>query len=101
MTVEDRIVAAIKQDLCPTYLEVINESDSHNVAAGSETHFKVVLVTDRFNDVSRVKRHQMVYSLLSVELESGIHALAMHLHTPNEWEDIPQVQASPNCLGGS
>lgn len=101
MTVEDRIVEAIKQDLCPTYLEVINESSSHNVPPESETHFKVVLVTDRFSGVSRVKRHQMVYSVLSVELESGIHALAMHLHTPSEWEDIPKIQASPNCLGGS
>jgi len=101
MTVEDRIVEAIKQDLCPTYLEVINESGSHNVPLGSETHFKVVLVTDKFDGVSRVKRHQMVYSVLSVELESGIHALAMHLHTPSEWESMPQVHASPQCLGGS
>lgn len=101
MTVEERIIEAIQQNLCPAYLEVINESGSHNVPKGSETHFKVVLVTDEFNGVSRVKRHQMVYSILSVELESGIHALAMHLHTPSEWENISHVQTSPKCLGGS
>lgn len=100
MTVEDRIIEAIKQDLCPAYLDVVNESGSHNVPPGSETHFKIVLVTDKFDGVSRVKRHQMVYSVLSVELESGIHALAMHLHTSNEWESMSQVHASPNCLGG-
>ena len=37
------------QSLQPQFLEVINESHMHNVATGSESHFKVTIVSDQFN----------------------------------------------------
>ena len=33
--------------------QVINESYMHNVPKGSETHFKVVVVSPEFNEVSK------------------------------------------------
>lgn len=101
MTVEQRIIKAIQEDIQPIFLDVLNESDGHNVPKGSETHFKVVVVADKFDGVSKVKRHQEVYSVLSAELESGVHALAMHLYSPSEWDDVVSVKESPHCLGGS
>lgn len=38
-----------------THLDVINESYMHNVPKGSETHFKVVVVSDKFSDLSLIK----------------------------------------------
>ena len=34
----------------PQHLDVLNESYMHNVPKGAETHFKVVVVSDKFND---------------------------------------------------
>lgn len=34
----------------PIYLQVTNESYMHNVAPGSESHFKVVIVSESFEE---------------------------------------------------
>lgn len=100
-TTESTIIEKLKQAFSPDYLEVINESASHNVPEGSESHFKVVLVSQDFEGKSSVKRHQAVYSILAAELQAGVHALALHTYLPSEWEEQISVPSSPNCLGGS
>lgn len=85
----------------PVHLEVINESNMHSVPPGSETHFKVVLVSSQLDGKRQVARHQMVYRTLANELASGVHALALHTYTPAEWRVQTQsVPASPQCMGG-
>ncbi|WP_106478984.1 BolA family protein [Phytohalomonas tamaricis] len=89
------------QALKPTVLKVDNESHMHHVPPNSETHFKVMIVSDRFEGLMPVKRHQQVYGLLSEELAGPVHALALHLYTPHEWEARGNMSpASPNCRGG-
>ena len=79
-----------------------NESHKHNVPPNSETHFKVTLVSPSFVGQSKVKRHQAIYQVLAAELAAGVHALAMHPSTPEEWAAQNQsMPDSPNCLGGS
>jgi BolA protein len=96
--IENRLAA----DLPLKHLEVTNESDGHHVPAGSETHFKVVLVADAFDGVSRVSRHRRVNALLAGEFESGLHALAIHAYTEAEWQARHgSAPLSPPCAGGS
>lgn len=84
----------------PTVVEVLNESHGHSVPKGSQTHFKVTLVSAFFNGVGRVKRHQMVYEKLAAELTTGVHALALHLYTEEEWSQRSGVAPeSPACAG--
>lgn len=98
MSVQQTIEAKLTEGLKPQHLEVVDESDRHNVPPGSESHFKVVLVSDAFEGLSLVSQHRMVYALLSEELEHGVHALALHTYSPSSWESSsPQ---SPQCLGG-
>ncbi len=94
------IQKTLTEHFVPSHLSVINESSAHNVAPGSETHFKVVLVSSAFNEVSAVKRHQAVYKALEWALNNGVHALALHTHTPKEWASKQSVPDSPNCMGG-
>jgi len=98
-TIEQKLRAALE----PAHLEVINESHMHNVPKGSETHFKVVVVSSRFEGLAPVRRHQLVYGALDVEMKQkpGIHALAITSRTPTEWENSPEANASPKCLGGN
>ena len=42
------------------------QSYMHNVPRGSETHFKVVLVSEAFDGLSLIKRHRAVNSTLKV-----------------------------------
>lgn len=89
------------QVFTPVELQVVNESHMHSVPRGSETHFKVVLVSPQFEGKRQVQRHQMVYGCLADELQSGVHALALHTYSPDDWAKTEQVPASPNCMGGS
>lgn len=63
----------------PTHLEVINESNMHNVPKGSESHFKVVVVSMDFENLSLIKRHRMVNDVLKDELAGGVHALSIQV----------------------
>lgn len=101
MSLQERIETKLQSSLEPSHLEVINESHQHNVPKGSETHFKVVIVSTRFEGVAAVKRHQLVYGALAEEMRSGVHALAITSRSPAEWAASPEANASPACQGGS
>jgi len=74
----------------------------HSVPANSETHFRVVLVSEQFAGKRQVGRHQQVYGALSAQLAGPVHALALHTYTPEEWAERQQsAPDSPECLGGS
>lgn len=84
------------------HLEVIDESHMHSVPEGSESHFKVIVVSEQFGEHKLVGRHRLVNKLLTDELASGLHALALHTWTPEEWFEKGGVAPeSPECLGGS
>jgi BolA protein len=102
VTLQERIEAKLRSALEPSHLEVVNESHMHNVPKGSETHFKVVVVSARFDGLPAVRRHQLVYGALGLEMQQkpGIHALAITSRTPSEWEVAPEANPSPPCLGG-
>ncbi len=101
MSMQSRIEARLSEKLGPYFMQVINESDNHNVPPGSESHFKLVLVSDEFNGMNLLARHRLINTILKDELEQSIHALAMHTYTKSEWADIQgDSPASPPCMGG-
>ena len=100
MNIQSTIESRLKSAFTVDHIDVINESHMHNVAPGSESHFKVTLVSSDFNDVMLIKRHRMVNSILTDEIQR-IHALALHTLTPDEWLSRQgKVTASPRCRGG-
>ena len=98
--VSSSIQSKISQHLSPVHIEIINESYMHNVPKGSETHFKVVVVSEKFRDTKLIARHRMVNDLLSEELKTGVHALSIVAKTPDQWTDSQTVEKSPACRGG-
>ena len=103
MTTAETIKQKIRDALQPVHLDVINERHRHNVPANSETHFKVVVVSDSFSEQSLVNRHRSVNKLLAEQLSGGVHALALHTMTPDEWAEKQKqggVPDSPDCRGG-
>lgn len=83
------------------HLEVVNESNQHNVPPGSESHFKLVLVSDSFGGMGLLARHRRINDILAAELAGGIHALSIHAYTGDEWRArMGSAPMSPPCLGG-
>ena len=101
MTTAAQINDLIVEQLAPIKLDVVNESHMHNVPAGSESHFKLVIVSNAFTDNTLIARHRMVNKLLVEQLNGGVHALSMHTYTPDEWRERGgEVPQSPPCMGG-
>ncbi|NBY20322.1 BolA family transcriptional regulator [bacterium] len=102
MSVKEIITRKLEEAFNPQSLEVINESHQHSVAPGSETHFKLVIVSEKFEGMPPVQRHRTIFELLKKEMENGIHALAIHPMTPQELQkkNLDELK-SPPCLGGS
>jgi BolA protein len=104
-TSSNPIATSIRNDLevlDPTHCDVVNESYMHNVPEGSESHFKVTIVSELFSGKMLVARHRLVNEQLKSQLSGPVHALALHTMTPDEWfEKGGQAPQSPDCLGGN
>ena len=85
---QERIVARLTAALEPLVLDVIDESDRHVGHAGARegggTHYRVRVVSAKFERRSRVERHRLVYDLLAAEFADGLHALALIAKAPGE-----------------
>ena len=101
MTVQATIEQKLAEAYQPLHLEVLNESSNHNVPEGSESHFKVVVVSPEFSGKNLLARHRMINATLADELKDSIHALAIHTYTEEEWQETSGgAPMSPPCLGG-
>ena len=102
MQIQRSIETKLAENLMPEHLEVVNESHMHSVPAGSESHFKVIVVSPQFDGLNRVRRHQAVNAVLADELAGPVHALSMETYTAPEWQARGgRTLASPQCMGGS
>ncbi|MAO55742.1 MAG: BolA family transcriptional regulator [Rhodospirillaceae bacterium] len=102
MQIQRSIETKLAENLTPEHLEVINESHMHSVPPGSESHFKVIVVSPQFDGLNRVRRHQAVNAVLADELAGPVHALSMETYTAPEWQARGgRTLASPQCMGGS
>lgn len=98
--IQIQIENKLRDALSPEYLEIVNESYKHNVPKGSESHFKVTIVSPAFIGKSLIERHRMVNSCVAEELKNNIHALSIQAKTPEQWSQNPTIHSTPNCAGG-
>ncbi|CAI8153728.1 MAG: DNA-binding transcriptional regulator BolA [Pseudidiomarina mangrovi] len=99
--VAQRIEATLQQALPCDYLELVNESHLHG-RGELDSHYKLTLVSEQFAGLSRIARHRLLNQLLAAELAGPLHALALHLYSPSEWQQRQQLApSSPACRGGS
>lgn len=102
MSTQQTIQQKLEGELSNIHLDIQNESHLHNVAEGSESHFRVVMVSNDFVGMNLLTRHRTINKILKNELSNSIHALALHTFTPEEWKQrSEQAPDSPECRGGS
>ena len=95
-TIQSEIVNTLNDAMDISSLKIINESHMHNVPKESETHFKAVIVSNDFNDLSILKRHKLVYKTLG-SIMNKIHALSIHAFNEDEFKQNPLILDSPEC----
>lgn len=102
MNLEASLRSKLQTAFNPTYLEIENESHKHS-RGGEETHFRIIVVSDRFEGLSRVDRQRQVSNLLVEERTLGLHALSQRTFTPAEWEKLKDklTLRSPACSHSS
>ena len=88
MIMQQRIIARLTAALDPVLLDIVDESHLHAGHAGARegggTHYRVRVVSAKFDRRSRVQRHRLVYDLLTAEFSDGLHALALVAKAPDE-----------------
>jgi len=96
-TVEASIREKLVLLLQPTSLAIVNDSWKHRHHAAmrdqavdhGETHFSVHIVSNAFQGLSLTQRHRMIYSALSEEFATGLHALSLKTRTEDEESKAP------------
>lgn len=102
MQLETSIRSKIEKAFEPSFFEIENESSKHHRPPGSETHFRLLIVSNKFNGVSRVERQRQVANLFDEERAAGLHALSQRVYTEEEWSKAQGNTdlATPTCHNG-
>lgn len=83
MTYEQRMRQKLTEAFAPEVLEIIDESEAHRgqggYQEGGETHFRIIIKSAAFNDMSRIARQRAVMAAVRAELEERVHALALEV----------------------
>ena len=99
MKIQSLLERKLQEGLKPLILKVVNESPNHNVPEGSESHFSVLIVSEKFSGLSLIKRHQMVHNLIEKQIKEQVHAFSQQTLTPKEFEERGgQLPSSPPCV---
>ena len=83
----DRIRALLTAALQPTVLELTDESALHAGHAGAASgagHYRLRVVSARFEGLRLVMRHRLVYDSVHDMMDTDIHALAITAMAPSE-----------------
>lgn len=87
MTTTETIATTLRLALDAREVTVEDESALHAGHAGAASgggHFRVTVVSSRFEGKSLVARHRMVYAALASEMQHAIHALTLTTLTPGQ-----------------
>jgi stress-induced morphogen len=79
----EQIVQKIEKAFACTVVEIRD-------LTGTRDHYRLVVVSPRFQDQLPVSRHRLVYGALREEMKGAIHALTLETLTPDEWEEQRQ-----------
>lgn len=83
----DRLRVLLDEALAPTVLELADESALHAGHAGAASgggHYRLRIVSNKFEGLKLVMRHRLVYDAVHTMMHTEIHALAITALTPSE-----------------
>uniref|UniRef100_A0A915AHG0 BolA-like protein n=2 Tax=Parascaris TaxID=6254 RepID=A0A915AHG0_PARUN len=93
---QTRIRRKLTECFSPSHLEVECESHLHRGPRDAERHFRVQIVSDRFEGLRTIQMHRLVNECLAEELAGPVHALRIDAYATSKY-DGQVVHPSPAC----
>ena len=88
MNIEETISTQLSNLITVSYLELKDSTGKHvhhdNFDGG--LHLSAIIVSDDFNHLGLLERHQLVYKALGSMIKNEIHAFSMKTFTNSEWK---------------
>ena len=85
------IKTTLQEKIGATIVEIDDRSDLHkhhqgrmNAPVGSG-HYDAIVVASSFAGKTTMQQHRMVYTALSEQMQTTIHALSLKTYTPEQW----------------
>ena len=74
----------------PYFFSVIDVSEQHrghqNFIENVESHFEIIIVSEKFNNKNKIDRHRMVNQILKEEFLSDLHSVVIKTYTIDEYK---------------
>lgn len=96
---QTQIEKKLREQFQPTHIDLMNESHKHHRPIGAETHFKLQMVSNRFQRLKAIDRQRLVHEQLKEELLDSVHAFTQKLYTPEEWDALPADKKVFRAIG--
>ena len=75
----------------PEFLSVLDVSEQHrghqNFKEDVESHFEIIIVSEKFKNLNRIERHRMVNQSLREEFLSDLHSVIIKTYTLEEYKN--------------
>jgi BolA protein len=84
----EKIEQRLRERLAPVHLEIEDESAAHAGHPGAASgggHYRVTVVSPRFEGLAPLAQHRLVNDALGDLLRDEIHALALTTLPPSAW----------------
>ena len=88
---KNKIENLIKKNFEPDFFCVLDISEQHrgheNFKENVESHFDIIIVSNKFKNLKRIDRHRMVNNSLKDEFLSDLHSIIIKTYTIDEYKN--------------
>ena len=92
MNRKNKIEKMINDLFQPYFFSVKDVSEQHrghqSFKENVESHFELIIVSQKFDDKSKILRHRMINEGLKKEFLSDLHSVSIKAHTIDEYKKI-------------
>ena len=85
-----KIETLILKNFKPEFFSVLDVSEQHrghqNFKENIESHFEIIIVSEKFKNLNRIERHRMVNKSLKEEFLSDLHSVTIKTYTIREYK---------------
>ena len=85
-----KIETLILKNFKPEFFSVLDVSEQHrghyNFKENIESHFEIIIVSEKFKNLNRIERHRMVNQSLKAEFLSDLHSVTIKTYTSEEYK---------------
>jgi BolA family transcriptional regulator, general stress-responsive regulator len=99
MTTLQLIEQIISQKLEAEFVKVEDQSDRHKNHAGRKHapidsgHYDLLVISKRFENLTAIECHRLIYTSLEEQMQSRIHALSIRAYSPQQWQQLGESNA--------